>query len=475
MKKISKNCLSIFFSGGLTILGLIIVFSPVFAQTSTGTSPENPTASLSAEAVIDETVEISNLEVNEPTLLPDNPLYFLKNISRSIQKAFVFNSVKKSSLRLKFASEKLWEAQKLAEKTNDAKVLVKAIKNYEEEINKIKEEADKIKEKAEENPAVHKFLDKFIQQQLLHEKILEKLEEKVSPEVLEKIKEARQNHLSKFGEVMQKLENKELIAKRLENVLNQAKGSDFKDFKNAELLEKLAENAPEGIKEKIEEVKENLIERIGLNLEQKPAEWQERFKNYVENTAGEAEKKAEILQRIRTKIQQREQNQSALQKLQILNEIRLRLNPLPTSTTSTSPLRTREKFCVAQWDPVCGKNGKTYSNSCFAKAAGVEIAHPGICENNTTTSDFREEEKIKPLTEEEARAIALESECAKIGKLSQQAAFNKFSQTWWIEMKVDEKVIREKNISDKMCNPACVVNAITKKAEINWRCTGLIK
>jgi len=39
----------------------------------------------------------------------------------------------------------------------------------------------------------------------------------------------------------------------------------------------------------------------------------------------------------------------------------------------------KPKVCPMLWDPVCGKNGKTYSNECFAKVAEVEIDYKGVC------------------------------------------------------------------------------------------------
>ncbi len=38
-----------------------------------------------------------------------------------------------------------------------------------------------------------------------------------------------------------------------------------------------------------------------------------------------------------------------------------------------------EVACILIYAPVCGANGRTYSNSCFAEAAGVEIDHEGEC------------------------------------------------------------------------------------------------
>jgi hypothetical protein len=68
------------------------------------------------------------------------------------------------------------------------------------------------------------------------------------------------------------------------------------------------------------------------------------------------------------------------------------------------------------------------------------------------------------MSEAEARAIAANSECARIGTLKDSAFYNESTGTWWIDLAVDKPG----------CNPACVVHVSDKTVEVNWRCTGLI-
>ena len=43
-----------------------------------------------------------------------------------------------------------------------------------------------------------------------------------------------------------------------------------------------------------------------------------------------------------------------------------------------------QDVCYDLWDPVCGINGITYLNECYADLAGVEVAYEGECNNVCT-------------------------------------------------------------------------------------------
>lgn len=194
---------------------------------------------------LDKDVQAQELEVGELTILPDSPFYFLKEWGRNIQSFFTFNPVAKAQLKERFANEKLIELKKMVEQEKSQERIEKAIKNYQNEIEEAKRATEKIREMAEESEEVGKFLDKFIQHQILHQEILQKLEEQVPAETFEKIKEARETHLEKFGEVMNKLEeNKEQLQERLEKNIQEMSGAKEKliQIKNR-ILEKVKESA----------------------------------------------------------------------------------------------------------------------------------------------------------------------------------------------------------------------------------------
>jgi len=242
---------------------------------------------------IDENIQASDLNIKDPTLLPDNPFYFLKNWKRAIQSFFTFDPLKKIELRLKFANEKIIEVKKLAEKGADAEKIKKALKNYEKELDLIKKRADKFKVKAEYRTKLNKFLDKYVQQQALHYRILQRLEKQVPPKIHKIIEENRKKHLERFKDVMLKLEDKNKIPERLEKI-EQIKGSKFREFKNLEMLEELKEKFPKDIQEKIQERQEQILEKLQKRLERMSPEEQQGFKDYVKKISGDKLKQLQV-------------------------------------------------------------------------------------------------------------------------------------------------------------------------------------
>lgn len=396
---------------GLLSSAMLLAFGYVAAQ---------ETADVAEIIALDEEVTAADLGVSEPNLLPDSPFYFLKNWGRAIQSAFTFGSVKKAELKERFANEKLVEVKKMVEQNKNREEIEKAVQNYQQEIGQMARATEKIRERAEESVEVGKFLDKFTQQQVLHQRVLQKLEEQVPTEVFEKIQEAREEHLEKFGEVMTRLENKENLRERLEKNLEEVKGSEFKELKNLEILKGLEEKVPEVTKGVIQQVRTNALIRLKRKIEEMPAEKIEQFQTYIEKISGLREERVEILENLKEELKALPEIKEIIlqSRERIMEQIREKIietncpeiekpgadfcangrviiqkdeKGCVVSFDCVMPAETKTQACITLWAPVCGKNGKTYSNKCFAEVANVEVDYEGVCKNLETSTQLKEQ------------------------------------------------------------------------------------
>ncbi len=64
----------------------------------------------------------------------------------------------------------------------------------------------------------------------------------------------------------------------------------------------------------------------------------------------------------------------------------------PTASDRLAP--GKDKACITVYSPVCGEDGRTYSNSCFAEAAGIRVKRSGTCEESVNREV--EERKVFP-------------------------------------------------------------------------------
>ena len=68
------------------------------------------------------------------------------------------------------------------------------------------------------------------------------------------------------------------------------------------------------------------------------------------------------------------------------------------------------------------------------------------------------------MTLQKALFLAQNSECILYGDLTSNYVYNNITKAWWVEL----------DIPKSACKPACVISEVTKSAEVNWRCNGVL-
>lgn len=102
---------------------------------------------------------------------------------------------------------------------------------------------------------------------------------------------------------------------------------------------------------------------------------------------------------------------------------------------------------------------------CVAAGNPIMESYPPQCAvpgGRSFTEDSCQDGEGHVLTISDAKNIAKDSECGDDFKETYMC--NENTGTYWIDLEIEKEG----------CNPACVVNLETRKAEINWRCTGAI-
>ncbi len=262
-----------------------------------------PISFLEAENFIPEyQVQSSDLGVGEPNVLPNHPFYFIRDWTRNVRSILTFDSVKKAELEFQFANEKLLELRKIVEMESNEDLIEKTISSYQSRIEKTEKATNKIQEQAENNEQVKNFSEEYSQQQILHQRILEKLEDNIPEKSLERIREVRSNNLESFQNILIKVQGVSNIPETINEAFNNIDSGSFDEIKNIRILEKVKENLPSEYQEKIEEKKEERIEKLKSSLEGLSSENQSQLKEYIEKIDEDQEIILNIIDNLKGKI-----------------------------------------------------------------------------------------------------------------------------------------------------------------------------
>lgn len=199
----------------LLICGLISGFSAnlVFAEETTTTTVIGTTTTTAEDTT---TTTPPEQEISVPWalglrrvgLLPTSPFYFLKEWWRGLKIGWIRDPIKKSEAQLQVLSEKLAEAEAIAQKAPKLEVLEKAFDNYASAMDKLKTRIEGLKETSE-NPNIDKLLDKITEAEIRHSEVLDKILENV-PEAVAQVERVRQNINQTLPLLRLRFENQEV-------------------------------------------------------------------------------------------------------------------------------------------------------------------------------------------------------------------------------------------------------------------------
>ena len=219
----------------------------------------------------------------EPRILPGNPLYFFKTAWRETKAAFTFDPQKDAELRLRYANEKILEANILTNQGNAGRA-ADHLKSYTRELGKANQFSARLEESNKE--AAQNIAERAAKSQLKHQILIGKVEREAPVGKIVEVKEARAKTLSEIAKTMEQLDAPEKVEKVLTTSLRQD-GSPFRSLRNLEVLKALEGKVPDKAKDAIKLAEENSLKNFVNNLEALPAEHKKLLSGYAENSGGD--------------------------------------------------------------------------------------------------------------------------------------------------------------------------------------------
>lgn len=254
------------------------------------------------EVIEDSTVTAEDLGVRDQNLLPDSPFYPIKEAWREVKHAFTFSDVGDAKLDLRYASEKLIEAQKLAEdenKTEEEKTadLTEAVENYEKELSDFSAELDEIAQDPGSEEELADLQEEAVETHIDQITLLDSLEDEVSEVVFVELEDAKEQASEGIAKVLAEIgDNEELIRDAIASAATRDKGSKLRALKALEVLKAVEQKVPDEAKGAIEQAQDSIMRHFESQLSTIPEELRlQKLEAYMKHMPGDETRRLAML------------------------------------------------------------------------------------------------------------------------------------------------------------------------------------
>ncbi|MBI2552165.1 hypothetical protein HYW17_02605 [Candidatus Uhrbacteria bacterium] len=347
-----------------------------------------------------------------PRILPGNPLYAFRTLGRELRALFTFDPQKDARLRLRFASEKILEANALADRGQTERA-ARHLRSYNRELTKQRVALSAV-EKRDADSA--KALNtQAIKTELLHQVIVSKVERKAPEHARAEIQETKSAIAQNLAENIARVPEPERAAQIVSEALD-ISGSPFSQLRNLEVLKALEEKVPEQAKKAIVKAQENAAENLSRQIQVLPESQRVLIGEYAGKVGGDKTETIKTIDQIitpETPPAVKETLNAVKEK--ILEQIaKPEASPpapsapdMPIAPASPKSEETKIVICTQEYNPVCGADGKTYPNRCVAeKQKLVKVNYEGECKKEVEQKPIPESIKEPLPAKEPAESTA---------------------------------------------------------------------